>query len=489
MPPITWQAAKNFKRPQISDLQGKVMRWKIALPLPLFRARHGAILSIGSIFHDSIGHIAPVRLGAPARPGLPVKPGTAFEAIGGSAYNVAANINQSESSWMLGASVFAVVSPNTFFERLLRAKLRRLPWETAHRIQYHSALTDSQGGHHVKGSYYISVVNHRVPTTQAGVVDHSLGSIDLFDTKECGAALSRAIAESSAIIASASMKPEQLDRIISECDGGKTQPKRPLFVTISSSYEGESLRARRSDKVKCIAVRYEVARNILTNLEQKAFEEALQNAVINRMELSISEATTLCDLFSAQHLLVTYLTEGIDEKRRMPVAKGAVLVLTQEHGARLIDLDEVLGKVTDGNLVGVSDAIMAGFIEAYVDLASRDIFPLEDLSINVAEKGSFLKERMIPHVMRVIDSNGPTLGSVLNPDKRSATAQGFKRVEQWLREQLWDYVKYAALASFIVLVLSFFSEDIKAKLCQYEQLNRLLYSVCKGLEKSEGTPR
>lgn len=464
------------------------MRWKFPLLLRLPFFRHGAILSVGAIFHDSIGHIAPIK----SR--LPVKPGKAFEAIGGSAYNVAANINQSENSWMLGASVFAVVSPNTFFERLLRAKLRRLPWETSHRVQYYNALTDSQGGkHHVKGSYYISVVNHRVPSTQAGVVDHSLGLIDLFDTKECGAALRRAIAVSSAIIASASMKVEQLDKIISECSGGETRPKRPLFVTISSSYEGGSLRANRPDKVKCISVRYEVARNILAGWEHNLYGDVLQNAVIDRRQLNIEEATTLCDLFSAEHLLVTHLTEGANQFGFV-VPKGAVLVLNREHGARLIDLDETLGNPIEGNLVGVSDAIMAGFIEAYVDLASRDIFPLEDLSINVAEKESFLMERMIPHLMRVLQSNGPTLGSVLNPDKRSAAAQGFKWFAEYLREQVIDQVKhialYTALASLILLLISFgfFGDGIRAKLCEPEPSNRLLYAVCKSLEKSERTP-
>ncbi len=489
----------------------------------LKRSRGRSILCIGSVSKDTIAE-PDLQIEGAVGTEITSHTGVNYLAIGGSTYNVATNINESDDEYLIEAIIFSVLPKDTRQHRLLAPKLKRRSWQNIgmqafrwrkieeHQIEYLVDLTEVGTRHKfpVTGGTNVVFLDTVVPVPTSSNVDQALNHINLLQTVECGQKLRKAISKKAAVVASAGMHGDTLNELVKIC-ADENKP-RPLFVTISSDrqgYDNWQTVIRSSDhKACCLAMQLGVLKKLIVSLfegqlptDQLVWQ--LDGAVRNNSPIAHNDIDVLCDAFCTRHLLVTYL-DSVPDPRGIALPTGEVLVLSRSTEGTEADMHTVL--ITNelrgggGNLLGVTDAVMAGFVETYSregSKVSKTPFSIKQITEIEDPDGdgddsifTLLNRRIKSHVSRVVKSHGATEMATIDMDIRGEDQKRWDKAVAWTMQSIIDRTKTVIIIMILGSLVSYGGLngwfEVK-KYCPYRVYAPFLFSACKKIDRAGET--
>jgi hypothetical protein len=373
-----------------------------------------------------------------ARPDIPgaiVHRGTIVHAVGGNAFNVAANLAREDKDRKLVVRLVTVLPKYSVMTDLFRRRM----YEIGIGTEYVHSLT-TLNGRVVHGGGYVAWIDADKRHTRLAISEPALHEVDIFAASECRKAANAALRWADTIVAATSLSASSLGHLLN----GARKRGSHLFVVIGSTQEGREhflpALKKSAGASTAISARYQVLRNLLEGRLPDEHLAAIDAAIRQSDSGALSlHAKNVCESLKTQHALVTY-TEQMNLDFALMSANGDAIIFRAP--------DDVNIRLQDGNTAGLNDAAMTGLIRALhtqraLRRQSKGLSRLSRLDVlgasgqsNVANDVLQLSDqdtrKLITHHIELVsrnvsESRGPTPGSVVNLEEeeslQSRTAQ------------------------------------------------------------------
>jgi sugar/nucleoside kinase (ribokinase family) len=406
------------------------------------------VLTVGSVHLDTIALSQNIEEGQ-------TEVGSITHSVGGSAYNIAANLamHREGNDSVASVAVYSILPQHSFLTEIIKyksntagvnSKFLRLYKEFHHR--------------RVRGGGYVGVLDETNRLTRAAVVDAAMHEADIFaDTNEA-AILHKAIRWADILALDADLAVPTVNRIAEHArSNGK-----PLFMSIGSEQAGMRswLHSNFANSAVCVSGRLRVIRNILTRLNAlpdsdiAAFSEFVETGAYDRS----FDINRICGLLKTKYLVCSNIR----------VSHGFALLAAADapYKCFFATPEHVRTRMQHGNSAGVVDGAQAGFIQTYTRLAQDEQGTGNTSIINDDNKDLF-RANILDFVEHVSESEGATPGSVVSFEEQVS--------EQSRLAKLWRLTKMAfdilpvfrVILGFVALIIAMWLIDVGLDVLRY----------------------
>jgi sugar/nucleoside kinase (ribokinase family) len=372
------------------------------------------VLAIGSVHLDTI---ALSRSTDPSEDVTHI--GNITHSVGGSAYNVAANLagHHSRRKAVRDVAVYSILPQHSVLTEIIKYKI-----DAARINSKFVRLYRDFSGKHVRGGGYVGILDDQRLVRQA-VVDAAMHDANIFQDPSEGAYLGSAIAWADSLVLDADLAVSTVNHVAEHAqDKGK-----PLFVCIGAPLAGVRgwIDSHDENLATCVSGRLVVLGILLERLGlAKAEIDAFREFVTNGTTAVAFDVNAVCKLLKAKHVVCCNVREsqGVAVLAAGETPCSCFFAITQE----------VRERIQDGKSAGVVDGALAGFIASYANLATQD-----------KEGGRVVKDatrrafntHIIDFVEHVSQSEGATPGSVISFEEEA------RQQSRWAK--IWRLTKIA----------------------------------------------
>src|SRR5262245_48675956 len=246
------------------------------------------ILSIGSVHLDTIA-IRPFG----ARSDSVLEAGTIVHAIGGSAYNLAANLARHDHGSKLRVAIYTILPQYSMMTQIFDYKIS------------HSQIDDrfvtrslQINGEVVRGGGYVTIIDRDDSVTKLAVIDAAMHHTDIFQPRQFPQA-AKALGWADAILIDSDLRVQAVDHI----EEHAFREGKPLFVSLGSrSAAKTSWLINLIDRgATAVAGHRHCVVDILRDLAPGTVEGLTR--FLDTREATAVDALTICQTFHAKHVL------------------------------------------------------------------------------------------------------------------------------------------------------------------------------------------
>ena len=372
------------------------------------------VLTIGSVHLDTIALSR-----SPTEREDVTNIGHITHSVGGSAYNVAANLagNHARRREVRDVAVYSILPQHSVLTEIIKYKI-----DAAGINSRFVRLYRDFNGRHVRGGGYVGVLDDQRLIRQA-VVDAAMHDTNIFQDRREGAYLESAMAWADALALDADLSTSIINHVAEHTnDHGKS-----LFVAVGSPLAGMRGWVQSHDEniATCLSGRLGVLCIMLEKLGLAKTElDAFRAFVETGTDAALFDVNKICRLLKTRHVISGNVRE----------ARGFALLAAGErpYCCFLSMPDEVRSRVQHGNAAGVVDGALAGFIETYLRLALRRKEAGSAIGDGTRKP---LNATIMDFVERVSQSEGATPGSVISFEEEA------RQQSRWAK--LWRLTKIA----------------------------------------------
>ena len=373
------------------------------------------VLTIGSVHLDTIALSR-----SPAEREDVTHIGNITHSVGGSAYNIAANLasHHARQKAVRDVAVYTILPQHSVLTEIIKYKI-----DAAGINSKFVRLYRDFNGRHVRGGGYVGILDDQRLIRQA-VVDAAMHDANIFQDRDEGAYLESAMAWSDALVLDADLAVSIVNHVAEHTnDHGK-----PLFVCIGSPFAGMRgwIQSHEENVATCLSGRLGVLCIMLEQLGLAQTELAAFRDFVEKGVTAVGfDTNAICKLLKTKYIVSCHVRES----------RGFALLSAGDapYNCFLATPDEVRARVQHGNSAGVVDGALAGFIETYLRLAmwrkgeSRNV-------VNDGTRKAF-NSNVLDFVEHVSQSEGATPGSVISFEEEA------RQQSRWAK--LWRLTKIA----------------------------------------------
>jgi hypothetical protein len=373
------------------------------------------VLTIGSVHLDTIALSS-----SSASSDDVILIGDITHSVGGSAYNIAANLagHHGRRKAVQEAAVYSILPQHSVLTEIIKYKI-----DAAGINSKFVRLYRDFNGRHVRGGGYVGILDDKRLIRQA-VVDAAMHDANIFQNRSEGAYLESAFAWADALVLDADLAVSIVNHVAEHAQ----DRSKPLFVCVGSPIAGMRgwIHSHNENVATCLSGRLRVLSLMLEQL--KLSDEkiaAFRYLVETGAEDSAVDINEVCRVLKTKHLVCCNVRES----------QGLALLSAGEkpHSYFFAIPDEVRSRIQQGNSAGVMDGALAGFIETYARASQRTKSAGGGL-VGESTRRAF-NTNIIDFVERVSQSEGATPGSVISFEEEA------RQESRWAK--LWRLTRIA----------------------------------------------
>jgi hypothetical protein len=355
------------------------------------------ILTIGSVHLDTIA----VGEHSDNPDSVQTLAGEITHSIGGSAYNLAANLahRQPNGKHIREVAVYTILPKHSVITELIRFKLRNARVST-----YYTRTYDYFEKKKVRGGGYVAIVDMDIKDMRLAVIDAALGEADIFQNEDEADCINSAVNWADYLIADVNLSCAALDHL---AEHARTN-KKPLFMSLGSPEAAKEnwLEGDPQKKALGVAGRSQVICKLLEHKKvSREHIEALMRFVDKGENSTRLDVNLICANLRARYVLCVHPSSF----------QGFALLAARDADpqAHFIPAE---GIKAQKNMAGVVDAALSGFINTFARLTRRKdgIKGFERLDLRHPDFQAKLKHDIMHFVRDSARSEGATAGSVIS---------------------------------------------------------------------------
>ncbi len=364
------------------------------------------ILTIGSVHLDTIA-----LSNSPTTHDDVTHIGNITHSVGGSAYNIAANLTSHHAKSIREVAIYCILPQHSVLTEIIKFKIDAAGINSKYVRLYKDFI-----GRHVRGGGYVGILDDERLIRHA-VVDAAMYDSDIFRDRGEAAQLEAAIGWADMLVVDSDLAVSTVNHI---ADHARDHAK-PLFVSIGSPPAGlrSWVGSHDTNLATCLSGRLLVLCKVLEKLELAPADIAAFRRFVETGERSAPLAIDdICRRLKTRHVVCC----------NVQLSRGfAILGAGPEPYAGFFATpEEVRSRVQHGNSAGVVDGALAGFIQSYAHLAAKGR-PADGLLLDTGTQRLFATN-IADFVEHVSQSEGATPGSVISFEEEAKQESGFLKV-------------------------------------------------------------
>ena len=372
------------------------------------------VLTIGSV------HLDTIALSRSGDPSVDVTQGNITHSVGGSAYNVAANLaaHHRRKRAIDKVRVYSILPQHSVLTEIIKYKIDAAGVDSKF-VRLYRELLD----HRVRGGGYVGILDDQRVVRRA-VVDAAMHDANIFQDRSEGAYLASALAWADILMLDADLAVSTVNHVAEHAhDNGK-----PLFVCIGSPTAGMRGWTNSHDEnmAMCVSGRMVVLGLMLEQLGLATSEiEAFRAFATSGTGPGAFDINGVCRLLKTNHVVCCNVRE----------AQGVALLAAGDppYACFLSMPEDVRDRILHGNAAGVVDGALAGFIESFAYVTKRSKAETSTPLTNATRK--FFNSNIRDFVEHVSQSEGATPGSVISFEEEA------RQQSQWAK--IWRLTRIA----------------------------------------------
>jgi sugar/nucleoside kinase (ribokinase family) len=372
--------------------------------------------------------------------------GNIIHSIGGSAYNIAANLamHASGGDIVRSATVYSILPQHSVLTEIIKYKCASAGVKTSG-LRLYKDFDNKR----VRGGGYVGVLDEQKRLLRKAVVDAAMHEADIFaDTKEA-AQLTSAIRRADILVLDADLAISTVNRVSQHA----RHHEKPLFLSIGSMQAGMRtwLHSDSANRAVCIGGRLRVICEIIAKLKVPDTEIANFRAFVEEGDQRTFDVNRICRELKTKYIVCCNVRES----------KGFALLAAGEtpYQSFFATPPDVRSRMQHGNSAGVVDAALAGFIRSYAELRGRG--SMAEASDIVSEQTrKVFESNILDFVERASESQGATPGSVISFEEQVSQQSQLAKLWRLTRIAFDALPIFRVIASFIALIIAMSLIDI-----------------------------
>jgi hypothetical protein len=356
------------------------------------------------------------------------EPGNVVYAIGGIAYNIAANLAIEDDDSRLRIEVYTILPKYSVLTQVFLRKMKHLGIST--QLVKTALKIDNL---EVRGGGYVGVIEKGIKRTRFAVIDSAIHTTDVFTMQS--RRLKRVLRKASIVATDTNMSA----KTVGDVAKNSAERKVPLFISLGSEKDAKDawLKGSPTSKAYCVCGRLEVIKPLLA-------EAGLDSAAINAFDdfLRTHRVSPLlsgiCTALRTKFVLVIVEAE---------IPRGFGVLSAGGEGVFIGASKGTDQKVSTGNTAGVADAALSGFIYTFLRGSGA-------MKLKAAEQEA-LRSNITAFVDRAAASEGSTPGSVISFEEEDAAKSKFVQYIRALQmaEDVFPFGRTIAWIAAFTLVM------------------------------------
>lgn len=407
------------------------------------------ILAVGSVHLDTIA--------------LSSTPTTTFDdvthvgnithSVGGSAYNVAANLASqlAHQRAIREVAIYSILPQHSVLTEIIRYKIKAAGIDTRFVRLYREFKSKR-----VRGGGYVGVLDEKDKLIRTAVVDAAMHEANIFQDKEERATLESAMAWADMLALDADLAVTTVNHL---ADHSRDYEK-PLFISVGSPTAGMRswIHSHEENLATCLTGRLLVLCKILEQLSfDKAHIAAFQQFVETGEMNGSFDVNAICSRLKSRHLLCC----------NVQTSQGfALFAAGPTPYAHFFQTPvDVRSRVQEGNSAGVMDGAMAGFIQSCAQLLEHTKAG-NDLLVSKGSQRLF-DTNILDLVRHVSETEGATPGSVISFDEQAQEQSAFSKIWRLTRIAFDAVPVFRYLFSIAALIIAAWLAEKAIALLKY----------------------
>jgi|GEM_PF-6073825 len=381
----------------------------------LWSPRGKRVLTIGSVHLDTIA----LSSAPPATPVDVTYVGSITHSVGGSAYNIAANLANHHAKAVREVAIYTILPRHSVLTEIIKYKI-----DTAGVSTRYVRLHKDFNGRHVRGGGYVGILDETERLVRQAVVDAAMHDANIFQDRNEAAYLEAAIAWADLLVIDADLAVSTVNHIAERAsDGGK-----PLFLCVGSPLAGlrSWIRSHDENQATCLSGRLQVLCKMLEQLGMGEQEiSSFRQFVETGAEGVVFDVNEVCRRLKTRHVVCC----------NVRLSRGFAILAAGPTPYRCFFAtpEDVRSRMQGGNSAGVVDGAMAGFIHCYARLSADRALGGGDIVTSGTQR--LFNSNIVDFVEHVSESEGATPGSVISFEEEARAQSGLAK--------LWRLTKIA----------------------------------------------
>jgi hypothetical protein len=408
------------------------------------------VLAVGSVHLDTIA--------------LSSTPTTSFDdvthvgnithSVGGSAYNVAANLASqlAHQKAIREVAIYSILPQHSVLTEIIRYKIKAAGIDTRF-VRLYREFKNKR----VRGGGYVGVLDEKDKLIRTAVVDAAMHEANIFQDREERATLESAMAWADMLALDSDLAVTTVNHL---ADHSRDYEK-PLFISVGSPTAGlrSWIHSHDENLATCLTGRLLVLCKMLEQLSfEKAHIDAFQHFVETGEMKGSFDVNAICSRLKARHLLCC----------NVQTSQGfALFAAGQTPYAHFFRTPvDVRSRVQEGNSAGVMDGAMAGFIQSCAQVLDRRKAAGNDLLVGKDTQRLF-DTSILDLVRHVSETEGATPGSVISFDEQEQERTAFSKIWRLTRIAFDAVPVFRYLLSLAALIIAAWLAEKAIALLKY----------------------
>ncbi len=408
------------------------------------------VLTIGSVHLDTI---ALSRSAGQSSVGE-TEVGNIIHSVGGSAYNIAANLatHRPKSDAISDVGIYSILPQHSVLTEIIRYKVNAAGVNSRF-LRLYKEFNNKK----VRGGGYVGLLDEELRLIRRAVVDAAMHDADIFNHKEEAATLEDAIGWADFLVLDSDLAVPTINHIAEHARINK----KPLFLSVGSALAGTRswLISNSANETDCLSGRSLVIRTMLANLKVPPEEiEAFRAYVETGAESGAFNINEICRQLRTKYLVCSNVRES---RGFALLAPGAT-----PYKCFFKTPESVRHRMQEGNSAGVVDGALAGFIESYAHIVRRKS-PDGDAGIVNDTNRKMFQTNILDFVEHVSESEGATPGSVISFEEQASEQSQLAKLWRLTRIAFDVLPVFRYILSICALIIALWLVDVALDVLKY----------------------
>jgi hypothetical protein len=345
--------------------------------------------------------------------------GNITHSVGGSAYNVAANLASqlAHQKAVREVAIYSILPEHSVLTEIFRYKIKAAGIDPRF-VRLYREFKKKR----VRGGGYVGVLDEKDRLIRTAVVDAAMHEANIFQDEVERNTLEAALARADMLALDSDLAVSTINHIADHC----RDRDKPLYISVGSTTAGMRswIQSHEENIATCLAGRLMVLRRLLVQLslpetETNAFRHFVETGQMN----GSFDVNAICSKLKTKNLLCC----NVQQSQGFAVFAAGPTPYSHFFTTPV----DVRSRVQEGNSAGVMDGAMAGFIQSCAQLETQG--KAGNGALFNAGTQKLFDTNIVDLVRHVSESEGATPGSVISFDEQAQEQSRFGKLARLTR--------------------------------------------------------